>query len=376
MTNTVVYTLQSHDFGLLPAQLQMIRAHVQNLARIVVVQGPYGNDPMYSGGNRTLPPTAAAELGVETLELGEETGGLLWTAKIAAAIHMAKLAACDSAERFALVLHADAMPIRDISVSSLLPGKAMAASIQRTRGAELQVDHAWTAFDTEHGEAKRIQSLGGRLRQPSQCRTWPKAQVTRQSAEHMLRLQALADVIDLEQYEFELCGEWLLHLRGAQQRLETPETVATKLQVMAKALNLALEYTDHSIELTEGLRRFTPRPLGPMETTPFKKRRRSATRLQLPAAAVAADLPPFWGALDSWLQAGKPERGAEELDEIMSQNCDQCEYRTATNTCDACGCQIHGHEPALAPYFQDSDTENPLRNKARLATEHCPLWLW
>jgi hypothetical protein len=67
-------------------------------------------------------------------------------------------------------------------------------------------------------------------------------------------------------------------------------------------------------------------------------------------------------ALGGWVTAGRPERTDEEVRQLYETHCAKCDWRVGQK-CRGCGCNI-------AP------TGSPLRNKIKMATEHCPKGLY
>jgi len=86
--------------------------------------------------------------------------------------------------------------------------------------------------------------------------------------------------------------------------------------------------------------------------------------------------PAFWAAMRAWLIAGMPLRSDIEIAEITENTCLHCQHRTRLGTCGEGSCRIQGNEEELRIYLDVFDASFPLRNKARIATEHCPIWLW
>jgi hypothetical protein len=68
-------------------------------------------------------------------------------------------------------------------------------------------------------------------------------------------------------------------------------------------------------------------------------------------------------AVRRWLKAGRPIRSDAEVEEIVTRLCPECPrglWRPKRGYCFKCGCRI-------------SRSRNGFLNKARMATEHCPL---
>jgi len=363
MNHTTVYTMQSHDFGLLPAQVQLLRQHVQGLSRIVVAQGPFGQDPAFSAGNRMLPASAADDLGVELLTVASNVGGLSFGPRVPAIINQLKEHACSSRERYAIVLHGDVVPIQTTDARALLLDHDMAAhGTLQAKG--LRIRPIWTAYDTESAAVQEMRLDHRALRGEGECKLWQSSPITPQNASKIPQLAAFKDLPNLPDCQFEWC-EPLLHLRRWTRYKGREERLHVKIAALAAALQLPLAYDDRSVEITDKLPLFRPKMRGPMTLTPFKSQKSSKTK----ASQV-------WPTLARWVQAGTPERTDQEVDEIMQHCCDPCDKKTKEGTCDGCSCDIQGNEPVLTQLLSMHDADNPLRNKARIAMEHCPLWLW
>lgn len=67
-------------------------------------------------------------------------------------------------------------------------------------------------------------------------------------------------------------------------------------------------------------------------------------------------------AVVKWMRAGRPERTDEDVAAICDVICPNCGHFNGTS-CNICGCPIRRSGPAL-------------RNKAKMATEHCPKGKW
>lgn len=69
----------------------------------------------------------------------------------------------------------------------------------------------------------------------------------------------------------------------------------------------------------------------------------------------------FAKAVAIWIAAGRPKRKAEEV-KAMLAICRKCESYNG-KSCSLCGCKI-------------SKSASALKNKIRMATEHCPIEKW
>ena len=72
----------------------------------------------------------------------------------------------------------------------------------------------------------------------------------------------------------------------------------------------------------------------------------------------------YANAIKRWIREGRPTRTAEEVKHIHETFCKPCKlYNPETESCKKCGCVA-------------SDSEFPLANKIKMATESCPMNLW
>ena len=69
-------------------------------------------------------------------------------------------------------------------------------------------------------------------------------------------------------------------------------------------------------------------------------------------------------AVIEWTAAGRPERSEEEVERIFKDKCSPCKsFDPDKNVCRRCGCRVAADGFAL-------------RNKIRMATQHCPKGYW
>lgn len=69
-------------------------------------------------------------------------------------------------------------------------------------------------------------------------------------------------------------------------------------------------------------------------------------------------------ALARWTAAGRPERPDKEVERIFNENCKTCKwYDPERQMCRGCGCRV-------------AESGMAVRNKIKMATEHCPRELW
>lgn len=63
-----------------------------------------------------------------------------------------------------------------------------------------------------------------------------------------------------------------------------------------------------------------------------------------------------------WVAQGQPMRTAEEIEKLFAEHCANCErYDKESHGCKTCGCSV------------SATTMEPLDNKLRMGSEHCPL---
>jgi len=69
-------------------------------------------------------------------------------------------------------------------------------------------------------------------------------------------------------------------------------------------------------------------------------------------------------AVIEWTAAGRPERSEEEVERIFKEKCCPCKsFDPDKNVCRRCGCRVAADGFAL-------------RNKIKMATQHCPKGYW
>ena len=71
----------------------------------------------------------------------------------------------------------------------------------------------------------------------------------------------------------------------------------------------------------------------------------------------------YGAAIIRWIKAGRPVRSDESVQGIVRGICGKCRDFNPKGYCKLCGCRIN-------------EDANALRNKARMATENCPVDKW
>jgi len=334
---------------------------VADLTRIIVVQGPFGGDPAFSAGERCLLDDAAAQLGVEILEISEDIGGLHLTRRVWAIIAQLKRHAITQPERFIAVLQSDTLPTRNLDVSLLLDGNDIAGRGQ-LRDGEQRFWPTWLAFDTEAPAIQKSNIAQNRLRGPATAKSY--------AAHRLIRVPDRVKYFDrLEnpaKYHFEWCEPCWLHLNRVM--ISDDAAISAKLDAASRILGVDLPDFDPSITLHGPLPIFRPRVAFPQAMTPLGRRPRSETSPLSKKKLLEI-------ALNNWLQEGKPLRTDAEVEDCYTGHCQPCFYYW-DGYCTRCGCGIHGNEPNLPAMLDAFDKNRPLRNKIRIATEHCPIWKW
>jgi hypothetical protein len=170
---------------------------------------------------------------------------------------------------------------------------------------------------------------------------------------------------------FEWCEPVWLHLN--QVITSTDETIAKKLKGAGDLLGMQLPNYDPSVVLDGPLPTFMPRLVFPQTPKEFG---RFGGGPPLPVWAPGEwQANQYRGAIRLWSSRGKPFRSDEAADMIYDSLCTPCPYYE-DGACQACGCGITGAEEELRLIVPDFDDNHPLRNKIKLATEHCPQWKW
>ena len=80
--------------------------------------------------------------------------------------------------------------------------------------------------------------------------------------------------------------------------------------------------------------------------------------------AITTELTTYVQAVKGWVAAGRPVRTDEEVANIHTQYCTQCDwYDPDQQRCKGCGCKATADGAALL-------------NKIKMGTQHCPKQLW
>jgi hypothetical protein len=232
MIATVVYSLLSHDSRLLPLQAAQLRRHLSGLARIVVVEGPFGLNPRTSAGSCRLRREARESLGVESLEAPGSIVGFSGTERMRRIYRwLTSMVIPRQSERYALVMHGDLLPMTAISSQSLLEGFPLAGRglVQNGRPVLLWT---WLALDRQLGwEGVDLLHPKG-LAVPA--RPWPAWDVTRESLSRVACLTAATDYRDADHFEW--CEPCWLHVDKLS--LANPAVVSHKLDLLRQLFEM------------------------------------------------------------------------------------------------------------------------------------------
>ncbi len=353
--NTIIYTLVSHNFGMLPAQIAMIRKYVDDLSRIVVVQGPFGAHDAFSAGNRCLLDDAADKLGVEIEELETLGGGVPIRIRVRRLVNHIKVLATAQPERFAFVLHGDTLPCRQTNAVAALAGFSMALR-GRSDGDRYDCFNTWVAFDTEDPAIQQSQIWRDGIKGPASFKLYPSKLEYAEEAENRPFLQ---------------CAPSWIHLgRG---HLLTAEETELRLGFASKIIGTELPYYDPSIELDGILPLFPPKTR--FRESGQAKRGRRGRRRTPEMTPEQRRHETYLAAVRRWVGRGNPLRDDAATDMIYEKLCQPCSAY-AQGACEGCGCGLQGDEEGLRAMLPAFDEAVPLRNKIRLSTEHCPRWRW
>jgi hypothetical protein len=125
----IIYTLNSHSFDLLPLQVAAIR-HFLSPDSICVVEGPWGRDSITSAGILRLTDEAAKLLSVDRLTVNEVIAGLLTLTRIEAIFrYVYEHHRIVHPGQPCIIMHGDLLPIKTMTVESLLDGQQWAGRI-------------------------------------------------------------------------------------------------------------------------------------------------------------------------------------------------------------------------------------------------------
>jgi hypothetical protein len=371
--NTIVYLLHAHNFGYLPAQLAVVRKFVKNLSRIVLVVGPHGKDIHLSAGPQTILPGTAEKLGVELLEMADGFGGRFALRRVPRIIDYLLRHSCGEAERYALILHADAVPVKQIDVSAILFDHALSvAGLKYDTGPRVYT--AWVAADSEDESIQQTSFRPGKVNTPGTIRIWPMDRVTPANIAKLGLPEGFKALDNVQNYGWEWCTCGILHLNNftnthMREKTQTvhPENALLKhkLSGLAAGLGITLEFDDQSATLI-GVPVHRPQLYGPGGCVPFSDEK----------GAVTAETAPAELAIARWRRSKMALRTLDKANELLKTHCVGCKQYVAGAPCKACGCGIQGDEPELQDVLPAFSETEPILNTMMLTTEHCPLWKW
>lgn len=354
MPNTIVYTLVSHNFGMLPAQVAALRKYVDDLSRIVVVQGPFGAHDAFSAGDRCLLDDTADELGVEIDELDGQFGGLSVRVRVRRLVDYAKTMALAAPERFAFVLHGDTFPRQQTNAVATLAGFSMALR-GRSDGDRYDCFHTWAAFDTEDPAVQHSQIWRDGVKGSASYKLYPSSLVYEKE----------------EHFPLHLCEPSWLHLgRG---HILTADETQQRLRIASKSVGMELPYRDPSVCIDGPLPLFPPKTRFRESGKTMHIRRKSRRTATMSPEQRQREI--YIVAIQRWVDKGGPLRDDEATDMIYEKLCQPCS-KCVQGACAGCGCGLQGDEEGLRTVLSAFDEACPIRNKIKLATEHCPLWRW
>ena len=219
----VCYTLLSHSCQLLAAQVELLRRHVCGLSRIIVIQGPFGKQPLTSGGNVRLSLAEAETLGVDIIELPDDGLGRFWASRLPHILGQVFQVVARQAEEHALVLHGDVFPLRSINVSDLLAGRSAAL-----RGSPQRIASTWFALTRDYAQAMQ----GDFAAITTNALRWPARDITQVNV-----LEQCGFVLPgyEDRWRFEKCEPGWLHL---DQMSMATQWIAAKLAIVRAPLQI------------------------------------------------------------------------------------------------------------------------------------------
>ncbi len=102
-----------------------------------------------------------------------------------------------------------------------------------------------------------------------------------------------------------------------------------------------------------------------LDNVPLPEQMKEAGEDGVPDFPGAAQLVAnYWKAVQGWIAAGSPKRSKEEVKEIHTTFCAECDwYDEESRRCKGCGCSVKPKGIAIL-------------NKIEMATEHCPQRFW
>jgi hypothetical protein len=124
---------------------------------------------------------------------------------------------------------------------------------------------------------------------------------------------------------------------------------------------------DPSVELAEPLPYYMPRLEFP---------KHGAARLHRADEAGPRQQPTQPRGLQQWHNKLNTVRDDETTELIYAKLCQPCEYLESERCTASCCGGLKGDEERLAELLDGYDPDSPIRNKIRVATEHCPEWKW
>lgn len=139
----VVYTLVATTHVLLVAQIAAIRRHVANLARVVIVQGLYG-DRCRKASLAELAKREAAEL----LIVPREVDNSHWPYAPANVIDwLLQTVVVSQPEQHALILHADTFPVARFRADETIGDGKAAGAYNADKATHYEMNSNWLAID-------------------------------------------------------------------------------------------------------------------------------------------------------------------------------------------------------------------------------------
>lgn len=313
----VVYILFSHDARLLPTQINLVRKYM-DASRVVVVQGPVGDDNKLCWGKVRLTDDDAQRLQVDIVEADSTLVGYPWLVRRTLLYDQLIPTIRQQPEQYAWILEADVIPMKSISSSQIM-GKNKIAG--RFSG-----NWTWFCFQSQYvqnpidcTEYKRFEAYGCKIEH------WPP------------------EIIQPKDYQdkdhFEWCEPGFLHL----------DRITLGLQ--QKKLDMFEEILGHKLG-EPACQTIPDDELPHVKRKPsLKLKRHMPTKHNLKDNIVS-----YEQELDKWEKAGKPVRSPERMKEIFDTHCFHCPYYTGEK-CNICGCLIN-----LTTGL----------NKLRWATTYCP----
>lgn len=350
--STIVYTLASHKFRVLPAQIKLLKEHVDELSRIIVVQGPFGKTGNSDAGSRYLPSDKAEKLGVEILDLGDVGGGWPAHLRVPVIADWVRHHSFSQRERFAMLMHSDTLPTKKVNVPAILDGFAFAGRGRRRKDRTLMFE-TWQAWDSEE---PGMQAVTVYHHQPS----------------GPVGIKIYDAVVLPEHMYFEKCEPCFLHLN---QLMGIPEEMlAAKINKAAEFLGCELPNYDPSEELDDELPYFKMRGHFPTEHTAVRP---AIPEGHMPKAEMTVERArTYISSLQRWFSSGSKVRPAEEVEAIRLRHCHTCDWLNKERaTCSHPQCGLIGDERGLQ-HLLPAVSNQPIANKIAIATENCPIWHW